>query len=84
MLHVEAPLVSTESDFPIPEALDRLVADALAKDMDQRPASARAMIKILDGIAARVPWQREEARLWWRQALPDAGKASLGEIRHPQ
>lgn len=84
VLHVEAPLVSTESDFSIPEALDRLIADALAKDMALRPASARAMIEILDVIAARVPWQREEARLWWRQALPDAGKEPLGEIRPSQ
>lgn len=81
VLHVEAPLVSTESDFPIPEALDRLVADALAKDMTQRPASARAMIEILDGIAGQMPWRREEAKLWWQQALPDAGEEALDEAR---
>lgn len=74
VLHVEAPLVSKESGLFIPEDLVRLIADTLAKDMARRPASARAMIEILDGVALQIPWRREEAKLWWQHTQPDTGK----------
>lgn len=72
VLHVAAPRVAMLSPFPMPEALGDLIAAALAKDMNQRPATAREFMEALDGIAAIVPWQREKARLWWQHALPDA------------
>ena len=52
----------------------QLIADTLAKDMARRPASARAMIEILDQIAALAPWQRagqrrSDAGVWEAPAL---------------
>jgi serine/threonine-protein kinase len=69
--HIPAPLVSTVSVFPIPPALEQLIASALAKSMDDRPASAAAFDAALAGIEASVPWHLEQARLWWQSVLPD-------------
>jgi serine/threonine-protein kinase len=65
--YVEAPLVSMLSPFPIPAALNQMIAGTLAKDMARRPASAGAIIEALDEIGSVVPWQREKARLWWQK-----------------
>lgn len=68
--HIPAPRVSALSVFPIPAALDELVASALAKRMDDRPASAEAFDAALAAIEPAVPWHLEQARLWWQSVLP--------------
>jgi len=68
--HIPAPRVSGLSVFAIPPALDDLVASALAKRMDERPASAGAFDAALEAIEPAVPWHREQARLWWQSVLP--------------
>jgi serine/threonine-protein kinase len=68
--HIPAPLVSSVSVFPIPPALEQLIASALAKSMDERPASTAAFDAALAGIEASVPWHVEQARLWWQSVLP--------------
>lgn len=68
--HIAAPLVSSVSVFPIPPALEQLIASALDKSMDDRPASAAAFDAALAGIEAAVPWHLEQARLWWQSVLP--------------
>ncbi|MBI5785765.1 MAG: serine/threonine protein kinase [Rhodocyclales bacterium] len=70
--HIEAPRASASSVFAIPPALDDLIASALAKDMDDRPASAEAFDAALRAIEPAVPWHLEQARLWWQSILPDA------------
>jgi serine/threonine-protein kinase len=72
ILHVTAPLASSASPFPIPEPLDRLIADSLAKDITRRPVNARFMLRTLDELATSLPWSRDEARVWWRKTLPPA------------
>ena len=74
VLHVEAPLASAFSPFPVPAALDRLIAGCLAKDMARRPPDAAALIAALDEIALLVPWHRAQARLWWTSVAPVAGR----------
>jgi serine/threonine-protein kinase len=69
--HIPAPRVSGLSVFPIPAALDDLVAAALAKRMDERPASAEAFDAALQAIEPAVPWHLEQARLWWQSVLSD-------------
>ena len=72
VLHVEAPRVSSVATFPIPAALDRLLAGCLAKDMAGRPPDAAAFIAALDEIALLVPWDRAQARHWWTRVFPRA------------
>lgn len=71
--HIEAPRVSSLSVFAIPPALDDLIASALAKRMDDRPASADAFDEVLQSIEPVVPWHLEQARLWWQSVLPPDG-----------
>lgn len=68
--HIPAPRVAALSVFPIPAALDELVASALAKSMDDRPASAEVFDAVLRDIEPAVPWHIEQARLWWQSVLP--------------
>lgn len=68
--HIPAPRVSGLSVFAIPAALDNLIASALAKRMDDRPASAEAFDDALREIESFVPWHLEQAHLWWQSVLP--------------
>jgi eukaryotic-like serine/threonine-protein kinase len=70
--HIPAPRVAELSIFPIPAALDRLVASALAKRMEDRPASAAAFDAALREIEPVAPWHLEQARLWWQSVLPES------------
>jgi serine/threonine-protein kinase len=64
----EAP--SSKAELPIPADLDALVLSCLAKDREQRPASARELLRRLDAIS--VPsWTESRAREWWDTHLPE-------------
>lgn len=73
--HIEAPRVAALSVFAIPPALDELIASALAKRMDDRPASAEAFDSALRAIEPTVPWHPEQARLWWLSVIPGVAKS---------
>ncbi len=60
-----APCPSSRTSGPIPDALDQLVLELLAKDPDQRPQSARAVIARLEQVSAAAPWGEDRARAWW-------------------
>jgi eukaryotic-like serine/threonine-protein kinase len=60
---------STKSDLPIPPELDALVMSCLAKDRDQRPASARELLERLDAVRVMSPWTEARAREWWTKNL---------------
>ena len=64
---VAALEVMTETaNLRIPEALDRLVVDCLAKDPDARPQSAREIIQRLSQIEeCLAPWTQDDAIKWW-------------------
>jgi serine/threonine-protein kinase len=51
---------------PLPEKLEALVLDCLAKDPEERPESALALIDRLDACDDVEPWSAEQARNWWR------------------
>lgn len=70
VLHIDAPLASTLAVFPVPTALDRLIASCLAKDMSKRPPNASAFIETLEEIAQVIPWHPETAMLWWTSLFP--------------
>ena len=62
----EPPRTSSVSKFPIPKALDDLIASCLAKNPDQRPKSAEDLADQLSEIETTEGWTRQDARNWWR------------------
>jgi plasmid stabilization system protein ParE len=76
--HVEQPAVppSARTELPVPEWLDQLVMDCLAKDPAQRPQSARALIERLDANPMATPWDDARAQAWWSKRLPAEGDAT--------
>jgi serine/threonine-protein kinase len=64
----EAPVRPSERlGEPIPQGLDDLVLDCLAKDPAERPASAREMISRLDAVRDSGAWTEDDARRWWEE-----------------
>ena len=50
---------------PLPEALDQLVVDCLAKDPAARPHSAAALAERLVAVPLPRPWTESLASEWW-------------------
>jgi serine/threonine-protein kinase len=72
--HATAPPepASTRAPGTVPEALDRLILDCLAKDKTARPPSALALQQRLDAIAFAEPWSEARAATWWREHVSPA------------
>ncbi|MBP2648020.1 MAG: hypothetical protein H6Q77_1644 [Gemmatimonadetes bacterium] len=63
---MEAPVPpSKRAGVVVPEALERLVLACLAKEPDDRPASALAVSRSLAAIDG-ASWDEEQAAEWWR------------------
>ncbi len=60
---------STVSELEIPVELDRLVMDCLAKNPDDRPATAADLREQLLAIPVE-PWSRARAARWWQTHAP--------------
>lgn len=65
-LHTPAPLTSTVAKQQIPAELDRIIAECLAKDPNDRPYSARVLAEALEPLVAMYPWKQSSATAWWR------------------
>jgi tRNA A-37 threonylcarbamoyl transferase component Bud32 len=55
---------------PLPEALDQLVLDCLAKDPAARPDSAAALAERLVAVPLPRPWTESLASEWWEKNRP--------------
>jgi serine/threonine-protein kinase len=64
-LHEQPDPPSARRGEPIPEDLERLVLECLAKEPEQRPGSARRLETILADLAQRHPWPASAAEQWW-------------------
>jgi serine/threonine-protein kinase len=66
--HVDTPPVpvSARTNAAIPDGLEALIMQCLAKERDGRPKSARAMRDTLTELGEATPWDEAEARRWWR------------------
>jgi serine/threonine protein kinase len=64
------PPPSDRTELPISPDLERVVLQCLAKKPDDRPASARALIRLLDACVDAKQWCSEDADAWWRTHLP--------------
>lgn len=73
MAHVTTvpPLVSRLSEHPIPEPLEKLIAQCLAKHPDARPASALELWERLGEIECSDDWDMHRARDWWMRNAPE-------------
>ena len=78
--HEDPEPPSKRTELQVPEALERLVLDCLAKRPDDRPGSARAVAARLDTIARDLPWPAERAEAWWSLHVPGASVVP-GEIQ---
>ncbi|MGD2136331.1 MAG: serine/threonine-protein kinase, partial [Gemmatimonadales bacterium] len=63
---------SRRTELTIPQALDGLILDCLAKDPDARPATVEEVARRLSGVPLSEPWTTERARRWWATHLPEA------------
>ena len=71
MQHVQAtpaPLSEARGE-PIPKQLEQLILSCLAKNKDDRPASAQAFADALDQLDL-PPWTRADAERWWQRSGP--------------
>ncbi len=74
MAHAQtpAPAPSSMTELPIPPDLDALVLSCLAKDREQRPQTARDLLRRLDAVALEKPWTESRALEWWKAHLPSS------------
>ena len=62
---------SRRLEKPIPEALEQLVLDCLAKDPVERPQSAHGLAERLRGLEGIEPWTPLDAERWWAAHEPE-------------
>ena len=62
--------VSRRTEMNVPEALEELVMDCLAKDPADRPQSAEEVYRRLKQCALDKPWSRARAAQWWETHRP--------------
>ncbi len=81
LAHVQKEPVapSERSELPIPKSLDAVILQCLAKNPEDRPVSASAVIRMFDACDDVEPWTHEKAHEWWVRHLPEnlAGAPAL-------
>ena len=70
VMNEPVPRASVFAPGPLPEPLDDLIAAAMAKDPEGRPASAEEMIAVLEALSNQHPWTRQDAAAWWEGFRP--------------
>jgi len=64
---------SFRTEMKVPNELDSIVLECLAKSPGDRPASADELERRLAGVPLEQEWDTGRAREWWALHLPDAG-----------
>jgi serine/threonine-protein kinase len=92
LAHVhETPLPpSVRSEFEIPDGMDALILDCLAKDPAKRPPSAAVLDERLAAVVSGDEWTSELAHAWWELHAaslglekPDTRDAPPAQVRAP-
>jgi serine/threonine-protein kinase len=78
--HLSSPPVPPAERLgqPVPEALSELLLACLAKSPANRPASAQALVEMLDASRVTSSWSSDRANAWWRLHGPDV----IARVRH--
>ncbi len=74
-LRAEPVPPSIRSGRPVPEELERLILDCLAKAPAGRPSGAAELARRLDALNL-PPWTAKEAQAWWEANLGTSPTAS--------
>jgi len=64
---------SSRTEMAVPEALDRIILECLAKNPEERPPSAADLAARLIGCGCEEPWTVQAAADWWDIHLPHLG-----------
>jgi serine/threonine-protein kinase len=83
-MYEHAPLPSERLGKPVPDDLERLLMDCLAKSPDDRPATASELVDRLDALRPLHPWTENDARSWWMAHRPAGPKSRDAVIGDPQ
>lgn len=76
---------SQRAKLPVSAELDALLLRCLAKQQDDRPATAEAIIAALDEIHPASPWTNKDAERWWiGQGLRTPPEGSPSDTRIEQ
>jgi serine/threonine-protein kinase len=79
------PRPSERTELPISLDLEDVVLQCLSKKPGDRPANARALIRLLDACVDAKQWCTEDAEAWWRTHLPPSSSHRTPAIdREPQ
>jgi len=78
------PRPSSKSNVAIPEDLEDLLMDCLAKDPKERPESARELEKRLWGLHLRDYWTPDMAERWWAEHASALRPVRPGEVHDPR
>jgi serine/threonine-protein kinase len=70
-LHHEPVAPSVRAGIEIPQALDRVVLSCLAKNPDERPATAAELSHALRTVDVQ-PWSEAQAAEWWARNRTEA------------
>jgi serine/threonine-protein kinase len=62
---------SSRTEINVPEELDRIILECLAKAPDDRPASADELETRLAAVPLEREWNVARAREWWNLHLPE-------------
>jgi serine/threonine-protein kinase len=68
----EAPHINEQLEEKIPDALDALLYQCLAKDPERRPVDMETLILEIDRIVEThdLYWSRERRQAWWQEHCP--------------
>ena len=84
--HVQkAPIPPSErTELPISPDLEQVVLACLSKKPGDRPAGARALIRLLDACVDAKQWCTDDADAWWRTHLPPSSSHRTPAEVEPQ
>ena len=73
-LHTEPRPPSQKRGEPLPEEVETLILQCLAKSPADRPASARELWKRITACSAYGTWTEDDARSWWEKHSAELSK----------
>jgi serine/threonine-protein kinase len=77
----EPPPPSSRSELSIPETLDRIILDCLAKNPADRPQTSAELAARLVDCQCPESWTEQAAASWWDVHLPHLGAARGVSLR---